>query len=256
MKFIDTHAHLDFPRFDKDREEIIENCFAEGIEKIVNIGADLNSSRNSVELARKNENIYAAVGLHPHDADQFNSDLLADLKELAKFNKVVAIGEAGLDFYYDNSPRQLQKIVFRAQIRLAHSLDLPLVIHSREAAKETLEILQEEEVPAKGAIMHCYAYGPEFAEEILQMNIYFAFGGLVTFPNTVPIQDTAKLLPLDKILIETDAPYLTPVPYRGKRNEPLYVKYVAKKIASLKNLSLEEVAESTTKNAKKIYNFN
>ena len=256
MKLVDTHAHLDFPRFKKDRSQVIERAFQNEIEYIVNIGADLKSSENSIKLANKYENIYAVVGIHPHDADDADLDAFKKLRELAVKDKVVAIGETGLDFHYDNSPREKQKQAFRAQLRLASELNLPVVIHARDADEDAIKILKEEGIENIGGIMHCFASDVKMAKEALDLGLYLAFGGLITFSNLDNLRRVVKNVPMDKMLIETDAPYLTPDPYRGKRNEPLYVKYVAEKIAEIKDLSLEEVAEITTRNAERIYNIN
>lgn len=255
MELVDTHAHLDFPRFDEDRKEVIERAIDGGVKTIVNIGSDMTSSRNSVELSRRYNEIYSVVGIHPHNADSFNLNVSKKLKSLSENKKVVAIGEIGLDFHYDNSPREKQKQAFRAQLRLAKSLDLPVVIHTRDADEETLEILKEENADKIGGIMHCFASDKKMAKEILDLGFYIAFGGLITFKNLANLREVVKEVPMNKILVETDAPYLTPDPYRGKRNEPLYVKYVVKKIAEVKGLSEEEVAKKTTENAKKVYNI-
>lgn len=255
MELVDTHAHLDFPRFDEDRKEVIERAIDGGVKTIVNIGSDMTSSRNSVELSRRYNEIYSVVGIHPHNADSFNLNVSKKLKSLSENKKVVAIGEIGLDFHYDNSPREKQKQAFRAQLRLAKSLDLPVVIHTRDADEETLEILKEENADKIGGIMHCFASDKKMAKEILDLGFYIAFGGLITFENLANLREVVKEVPMNKILVETDAPYLTPDPYRGKRNEPLYVKYVVEKIAEVKGLSEEEVAKKTTENAKKVYNI-
>jgi len=255
MELVDTHAHLDFPRFDKDRKEVIKRAIDGGVKIIVNIGSSMTSSRNSVELSRRYNEIYSVVGIHPHNADSFNLNVSKKLKSLSENKKVVAIGEIGLDFHYDNSPREKQKQAFRAQLRLAKSLDLPVVIHTRDADEETLEILKEENADKIGGIMHCFASDKKMAREILDLGFYIAFGGLITFKNLNNLREVVKEVPINKILVETDAPYLTPDPYRGKRNEPLYVKYVAEKIAEIKGLSKEEIAKKTTQNAKKVYNI-
>lgn len=255
MELFDTHAHLDFPRFDKDRDEVIKRAYNKGVKTIVNIGSNMTTSRNSVELSRRYENIYAAIGVHPHDADTFNLNVSKKLNKLADNDKVVAIGEIGLDFHYDNSPREKQKQSFRAQLRLAKKLDLPVVIHTRDADKETLNILKEEKAKELGGIMHCFASDKKMAKEILDLGFYIAFGGLITFKNLSDLRDVVKEVPLDRLLIETDSPYLTPEPHRGKRNEPAYVKFVAEKIAEIKGIAVEEVAKITTENAKKVYNI-
>lgn len=255
MRLIDTHAHLDFDHYNKDREKVFERAFQLGVEKIVNIGADLAGSKRVVKLAQKYDKLYAAVGIHPHEADTVNAQTLAEIKALAALPEVKAIGECGLDFYYDNSPREIQKEAFKKQLQLALELDLPVVLHSRQAAAETLEILDQTADFADKLIFHCYAYGPAEIEEIIKRDYYVAFGGLITFNNTQPIRAALKKVPLDKILLETDAPYLTPSPNRGKRNEPANLEYILKKAAAIKGLSLEKMAQITTENAERIYNF-
>ncbi|MFW6266280.1 MAG: TatD family hydrolase [Halanaerobiales bacterium] len=253
MRLIDSHAHLDFSRFNKDRNKVIERAFTGGIEYIVNIGADLKSSQNSIELSREYDKIYATVGVHPHDADMVDLSLLKKLNKMAQNSKVVAIGETGLDYYYDNSPRQEQRRAFRAQLRIAADLKLPVVIHSREAFDETLNILKEEKADDIDYVLHCFAGDKSTAKKAIKMGLYLSFGGLITFRNLHNLREVAKDVPLDKILIETDSPYLTPEPYRGKRNEPLYVKYVAQKLAEVKGITAEKVAEVTSNNAKEFY---
>jgi TatD DNase family protein len=255
LRLIDTHAHLDFDNYDQDREEVFNRAREIGVEKIVNIGADLEGSRRVVELAEKYDDVYASVGIHPHEADTVNDESLAEIKALADFPKVKAIGECGLDFYYDNSPREIQKEAFKKQLQLALELKLPVVVHSREAAAETLAILDEIADFAENLIFHCYAYGPVEIEEIIKRDYYVAFGGLITFNSAQPIRDALKKMPLDRILLETDAPYLTPAPYRGKRNEPAYLEHIVKKAAAIKGIRAEEMGKITTENAERIYNF-
>lgn len=255
MRLIDTHAHLDFEDYIEDREEVFARAKELGVEKIVNIGADLNGSRRAVELAEKYDNIYAAVGIHPHEADTVDQDSLAVLKELASFEKVKAIGECGLDFYYDNFPREIQKKAFKKQLDLALEVELPVVIHSRSAGAETLAILDQTADFGEKLIFHCYAYGPDEIEELIKRNYYVAFGGLITFNNTQAIRDALEKVPLNKILLETDAPYLTPIPHRGKRNEPAYLEYIVKKAAEIKGISAEKMGEITTENAERVYQF-
>ncbi|AZR74425.1 hydrolase TatD [Anoxybacter fermentans] len=250
---IDTHAHLDFPKFKNDQAEVIQRAKEAGIEYIFNIGADERSSKASVALARKYPQIYAAVGVHPHDAKDVTGDTLRLLRDLAQEKKVRAIGEIGLDYHYDFSPRDIQQRVFRAQLRLAHELKLPVIIHSREADEDTMRILKEEEVDKLGGIMHCFAGDLKMAEECLKLNLKLAFGGVITFPNAKTAREVVKAIPLEHLLLETDSPYLTPVPYRGKRNEPAYVRYVAEKVAKIKGVELEEVAQVTTRTAKEIF---
>jgi TatD DNase family protein len=247
--FTDTHAHLDFDRFDGDRDEVIQAAYDAGVKRIVNIGADMESSRNSVNLAKKYDFIYAAVGVHPHDAKGISEDDYNELSKLAQNEKVVAIGEIGLDYYYDNSPRKEQQEAFKKQLKLARELNLPIVIHSRDAKEDTLAILEEYAKGLEG-IIHCYAYDLATAKRLIDMGFYLAFGGVITFNNAKDLREVVKEIALDKILIETDAPYLTPAPHRGKRNESKFVIHVAEKIAEIMGIDVAEVAEKTTENAK------
>lgn len=252
---IDSHAHLDDKKFDLDRDMIIENLKNNGIESVINVGADLKSSRSTVELAKKYENIYAVIGVHPHSATQLDDRAIDTLRDLAKEEKVIAIGEIGLDFYYDNSPRDVQRSAFKAQIELAKKLKLPLVIHSREADGETFDILKEAQDGDLKVLLHCYSGSAELALRYLELGFYLSLGGPVTFKNARVPKEVAEIVPLDRLVIETDSPYLTPEPYRGKRNEPMFVKYVAKQIAEIKNITIEEVIKATNENTKMFFNI-
>ena len=252
---IDSHAHLDDKRFNRDRDMIIRNLNSNGIESVVNIGADLKTSKASVELANKYENIYAVVGVHPHSAREMDKSAIETLKELAKDKKVLAIGEIGLDFHYDRSPRDVQRAAFKTQIELAKELGLPIVIHSREADQETFDTIKEAMDGNLKVLLHCYSGSAELAEEYLKLGCYISLAGPVTFNNARVPKEVAKMVPLDRLLVETDCPYLTPAPYRGKRNEPMFVKYVAKEIAELKNVDMEELSKATVENTKKFYNM-
>jgi TatD DNase family protein len=253
LRLIDTHAHLDFEDYDSDRFEVLKRAAAAGVEKIVNVGADLAGSQRSVKLAQQYNELYAVVGIHPHAADTVNSDVLANLTQLAEQSVVKGIGEIGLDFYYDNSPREIQQVAFKKQLQLAQKIDLPVIIHSREAAEETLALLSEVGDFKEKLIFHCYSYGPDYIEELIKRDYYIAFGGMLTFKNAESVRQALKKVPLNRLLLETDSPYLTPVPYRGQRNEPAYVKQVAEQAAQLKELPLAELADLTTANAKRIY---
>lgn len=250
---VDSHAHLDDKRFDNDREDLIKNFKENNIEFIVNPGADLKTSRKAVKLAKENENIYAAVGVHPHDAGDMDENTIAELKKLAKEEKVVAIGEIGLDYYYDNSPREIQKKWFKEQIKLAKELDLPIIIHDRDAHEDTYNILKEENDEKLRGIMHCYQSSLEMSKQFIELGLFISLAGPVTFKNAKTPKEVASGVSLDNLLIETDSPYLTPHPYRGKRNEPKHVKHVAQMIADLKGISIEEVIQKTNQNAKKIF---
>lgn len=253
--FIDSHAHLDDKKFDRDRDMIIKNLRSNGIEIVVNVGADLKSSKSTVELAKEYENIYAVIGVHPHSASELNRDAIETLKSLSKEEKVVAIGEIGLDFYYDNSPRDIQRSAFKTQIQLAKELSLPIVIHSRQADQETFDTIKELKDENLKVLLHCYSGSVELAEEYLKLGCYISLGGPVTFKNARVPKEVAKMVPLDRLLVETDCPYLTPVPYRGKRNEPMFVKYTAEKIAEIKGIELEELAKSTLENTRKFFSI-
>ncbi|MGL6168947.1 MAG: TatD family hydrolase [Fusobacteriaceae bacterium] len=250
MKLVDTHCHLDNSQYDYDRENILKEI-EENMEFVVNIGCDEKSSKKSLELAKKYKNIYATIGIHPTDiAKIFTNDDYETLKNMAKEEKVVAIGEIGLDYHWMTQPEDVQKNWLRKQMELAKELNKSVVIHTREAIADTVEILKE--FPEVKGILHCYPGSYETAKEIME-NYYFGVGGVLTFKNSKKTVEFVKCIPLEKIVIETDAPYLTPEPYRGKRNHPEYVKFVVQKIAEIKGISYEEVLETTTNNAKKIY---
>lgn len=251
---IDSHAHLDDERFNEDREEVIKNLKIDNVDYVVNIGADIESSRNSVDLADKYSNIYATVGIHPHDAKTYTDEMEEELIKLSENKKVVAIGEIGLDFYYDNSPRDVQQIVFERQIKMASRLGKNVVIHSREAVKQTFDTIKtyHKNFYFK-ALIHCFTQSVEMMEEYVKMGDYIALGGAVTFKNSRVPKEVARVVPLDRLLLETDSPYMTPEPYRGKRNEPKYVNEVAKFIADLRDMDVKELIEITDKNTKDFY---
>lgn len=249
----DSHAHLDARRFDDDRDKVIERAKENGISYIMNPGADFESSVKSVELASKYDIIYAAVGVHPHDAETMDEMMLQLLKGMTKKSKVMAIGEIGLDFHYNYSPRDIQKKWFREQIKLAKEVNLPIIVHDREANNEVMNILKEEEAFDTGVLMHCYSGSAELARQYIKRGAYISIAGPVTFKNARKAVEVVEAIPMDYLMIETDSPYLTPHPYRGKRNESSYVRYVAEKIAEIKGISFEEVAERTMENAKKYF---
>lgn len=249
----DTHAHLNAEQFNDDLLEVLTRAQEEGVENIVVVGFDRPTITKAMELANQYEFIYASVGWHPVDAIDMTDEDLAWIEELSQHPKVVALGEMGLDYYWDKSPKEVQKEVFRSQIRLAKKVKLPIVIHNREATADIVAILKEEGASEVGGIMHCYSGSVEVAKECLEMNFYISLGGPVTFKNAKKPKEVAEAVPLEKLLIETDCPYLAPHPYRGKRNEPSYVKLVAEQIAELKGLTYEEVAKQTTLNAKKLF---
>lgn len=253
MEFIDTHVHLTDRKFKQDFVEAIASAKEAGLVSMINIGYDIKSSYQVVAMAKNEASLYAVVGVHPHNATSCSPKVLKELEVLAGEPKVVAIGEMGLDYYRDLSPRDVQQEAFREQLRLAKRLGKPVVIHDRDAHQDVMDILQEEKVADVGGVLHCYSGSWEMAREAIKMGLYISIAGPVTFSNARRLQDVAKLVPLEYLLIETDCPYLTPEPYRGKRNEPAYVVRVAETIASLKGLPLEEVATATTRNARKLF---
>lgn len=251
----DSHAHIDDSRFDSDRLETIERARENGVTAIINIGADMASSARSVALAQAYEGIYAAVGIHPHDAKAaVNADYDRMAEWVDKEKKVVAIGEIGLDYYYDLSPREVQQEVFIRHIDLARQLRKPIIIHDRDAHGDVMNIVKKE---AKGIIgvFHCYSGSLEMAKEVLKLGFYVSFAGPVTFAKSTKLKEIAAAVPLERLLVETDSPYLTPHPHRGRRNEPAHVRLVAEEVARLRGLSLEAVAEATTQNVKQLFHI-
>jgi TatD DNase family protein len=249
----DTHAHLDDRVFIKDFEQVAERIRAAGVSRVTNIGCDLPTSEQSVKLARDYNFIYAAIGVHPHEAKKATDETWEKLLLLAKKHKVLAWGEIGLDYYRDLSPRPVQKEVFIQQIKLANEVGLPIVIHDRDAHQDVLTIVKAHP-PQKGGIFHCYSGSWEMAKVLLNLGFYLSFAGPVTYKNARQSVEVASKAPLDRILVETDSPYLSPEPRRGKRNEPTYIREIVQKIATLRNLSFEDVASQTMSNAKTIFN--
>jgi len=256
---IDTHVHLDDPRYDPDREAVFQRAEEAGIGAFITIGCDLATSTSAAQLATEHKNVYATVGVHPHEVKHIESHWYEELRKLAQQPKVVAFGEIGLDYHYDHSPREVQRQRFREQVALAESLELPMVIHTREAQEDTMTILREEHAESVGGVFHCFSGDPWLAKEALDLGFYLSFSGIITFRNATLLREIILTVPDDRILIETDAPYLTPIPFRGKRNESAYVKYVAEQIAELKYgasaTGLEKVAEMTTNNANRLFNL-
>ncbi len=251
---VDTHAHLQWASFDRDRETVISQAQEASVGYIVNIGFDIDGCRKGIELAEKHKGLYATVGIHPHNASQLNENVLDKLRKLSENPKVVAIGEIGLDYYRNLSPREAQKKAFQAQLFLAEELELPVVIHDREAHVDTLKILSKFKGKING-IMHCFSGSREMAEQCVNSNFYISFAGPVTFPNSHKLHEIAKWIDLNRILLETDSPWLAPQEMRGKRNEPAFLPFIAKKIAKLKGISADELAEATTEDAKEIFHL-
>lgn len=251
---IDTHVHLNADQYwDNDLQEVIDRALAAKVERMVVIGFDEVTIKRAMQLIEDYDFIYAVIGWHPVDAIDCTDEHLQWIEELAAHPKVVGIGETGLDYYWDKSPKDVQQYWFRKQIQLAKKLQLPIIIHNRDATGDVVRILKEEDAKEVGGIMHCYGGSVETARDCINMNFMISLGGPVTFKNARQPKEVATEIPLEHLLIETDAPYLTPHPYRGKRNEPAYVALVAEEIARLKNISVEEVAAATTANALKFF---
>lgn len=250
---IDTHTHINCIE-EISVEDIIKNALANGVEKLIVPAAYPTDIEVVKELAQKYENVYGLLGVHPSEVKGWNDDLIDKIKEYSKSSKIVGIGEIGLDYYWDKSFNDLQKEVFIKQIKLANELNFPISVHDREAHKDTFDILTEYNKNS-AVVMHCFSGSVEFMKECVKQGWYITIGGVVTFKKAIKMKEVAKEVPLDKLLLETDAPYLTPVPYRGKTNQPAYVKYVAEEIASIRGISFEEVDEITTQNAKKVFSL-
>lgn len=253
---IDSHAHLDDDRFHKDREEVINSLKENGISLVINPGSDLQSSISAVKLSEQYDNIYAAVGVHPHSASEMDEGTIEILKAFGKREKVIAIGEIGLDYYYDNSPRDVQRKWFKRQMELAKELNLPIIVHSREANQETFDMIKDESDGKLIGVLHCYSGSPEMAKEYVKLGFYISLAGPVTFKNAKMPKEVAKVVPIDRLLVETDSPYLTPEPHRGKRNEPLYVRHVAAMIAELRGMTIDDLSRATSENTKRLFNIN
>ncbi len=249
---IDTHAHLYFQQFEDDRDEAIQRAFAAGVKKIINIGIDPETCRQSIALAEKYDGLFAVVGIHPNDAGLWNETTRAQIIEWRRHPKVVAIGEIGLDFYWEKTPVAVQETVFRQQIRLAKELGLPIVIHNREAGPEILNVLKSEGVAGLTGVFHCFSETPEIAAEILELGFYISFTGNLTFKKSA-LPQVAKLIPVERLLLETDCPFLSPEPKRGRRNEPAHVVHIAQKLAELKELPFDDIARATTANALRLF---
>ena len=251
--FVDTHCHLDSDDFDTDRKDVIARAKEAGVQQIVVIGIDVPSSKQAIALAEESGEIYATIGIHPHNAKVLTFEDIQELLSLGGKPQVVAYGEIGLDFFRNHQAQSVQVACMEEQLNLAHQLGLPVVIHDRQAHKEILQILRKNEVWKIGGAMHCFSGDWSFAKKCLDLGLYLSIAGPVTFNKSQTLQDLARICPLDRLLVETDAPYLAPVPNRGKRNEPAFVVYTAEKIASLRKLPVEEVARQTSANARRLF---
>ena len=254
---IDSHTHLDDTRYNVDRDAMIARAREAGVDTLVTIGCDLATSQAAVELAERYPFVYATVGVHPHEVKRIGDGWYVELQRLARHPRVVAYGEIGLDYHYNYSPPQQQRARFREQIAVARDLHLPLVIHTREAQEDTITILKEEKAADVGGVFHCFTGDAWLAKDALDLGFSLSFSGVITFQNATMLRDILRWVPMDRLLVETDCPYLTPVPHRGKRNEPAYVKLVAQTIADVKSteqsLTLEDVGRITSENARRLF---
>lgn len=249
----ESHAHYDDEAFDEDREELLRALEEHGIGTVVNVGASLQSCRTTLALMEQYPFMYGAIGVHPSETVELTQESLAWMEQSCSHPKVVAVGEIGLDYHWEEPEPSIQKLWFREQIRMAKKVGLPLIIHSREAAKDTLDLMREEEAAKCGGVIHCFSYTKETARAYLDMGFYFGIGGVITFKNAKKLREAVEYIPLDRLLLETDSPYLAPEPYRGQRNSSLNLPYVAEAIAAIKGVSAEEIEAVTEHNARKLF---
>lgn len=249
----DTHAHYDDDAFDEDREELLASLPGQGICRVVNVGSSLASCRQTLALVREYDFIYGAIGVHPSETAELTEESFEWLEKAVQEPKIVAVGEIGLDYYWEEPEHDIQKRWFRRQLELARERKLPVIIHSRDAAQDTLEIMKELHAQEIGGVVHCYSYSLEMAKEYEKLGFFFGIGGVVTFKNAKKLKEVVGYLPLERIVLETDCPYLAPVPNRGTRNSSLNLRYIAEKIAEIKNIGYDEVVEITRTNAEKLY---
>ena len=260
MNLFDSHSHYNDDKFDIDRDEMIKETLKSGVSNFIVAGYNIESSKKAIEIAKKYEGIYAIVGISPNDVENIKTEddikeCIYEIEKTAKSDKVVAIGEIGLDYYWNKENKDIQKLLFIRQIELANKLDLPIVIHTRDAMRDTIDILKQNNVNKKG-IFHCCPLNMELIKEAIKLDFYISLSGVITFKNAKNVETIIKMIPEEKLLIETDSPYLSPEPVRGKRNNSINVKYVAEKIASVKNKTIEDIAQSTSDNAKRIFEIN
>ncbi len=249
----DTHAHYDDDAFQEDREELLAGLNAAGIGTVVNVGASIASTKTTLELAERYPFIYAAAGVHPSETAELDEEKMKWLEEMCVRPKVVAVGEIGLDYHWDEPEREIQRRWFREQIRLALRVNLPIIVHSRDAAKDTLDIIKEEKAAEAGGVIHCFSYSVEVAREYLDMGFCLGVGGVLTFKNAKKLREVVAYMPLDRLLLETDCPYMAPVPHRGERNSSVYLPFVVKAVSEIKGIPEEEVIEATEANARRMY---
>ena len=249
----DTHAHYNDEAFDKDRDELLRSLNAKGIGTVVNVGASIQSTKETLQLTRQYHFVYGAAGVHPNETGELNDNLMEWLRDITRENKIVAVGEIGLDYHWEEPEPEIQKYWFVRQLTLAREERLPVIIHSRDAARDTLDIIKAERAEETGGVLHCFSYGVDLAREYLQMGFYLGIGGVVTFHNARKLKEVVKYAPLDQLVLETDCPYLSPEPYRGRRNSSLNLIYVAEQIGQIKNIPADEVILVTSRNAKRLY---
>ena len=254
-KIFETHAHYEDVKFDSDREELLALLPKQNIEYVINVGSNLETTRKSIELAKQYDFIYAAVGVHPSDIAELNESTFEELKEVADYEKTVAIGEIGLDYhwYKDTLVQEKQREWFKCQMLLAKEKNLPVIIHSRDAAEDTMKVMKEvkaEEIPG---VIHCYSYSLEMARQFIKMGYYIGIGGVLTFKNAKKLKEVAAEIPLERILLETDCPYMAPEPHRGERNSSLYIPHVIEKLAEIRNITKEEIIAITNENARRLF---
>ena len=254
-KIFETHAHYEDVKFDSDREALLASLPKQNIEYVINVGSNLETTKRSIELAKQYDYIFAAVGVHPSDVEELDESSYDVLEKAAKFEKTVAIGEIGLDYYWDKElgVQEKQREWFKRQMLLAKEHNLPVIIHSRDAAEDTMRVMKEvkaEEIPG---VIHCYSYSVEMAKEFIKMGYYIGIGGVLTFKNAKKLKEVAAEIPLERILLETDCPYMAPEPHRGERNSSLYLPYVVEKLAEIRNISKEEIISTTNQNARKLF---
>ncbi|MGE5330049.1 MAG: TatD family hydrolase [Deltaproteobacteria bacterium] len=253
MELFDSHAHYDDKRFAEDYDEVILNAFNSGVKYILNAGSDIATSKKSIELAEKYDFIYAAAGVHPHEVEKLGSSDYEELKKLCGHHKVVAVGEIGLDYFYDYSPREIQKQWFTKQVELSKELNMPIIIHNRDSHEDMMNIVRKYAPYLNSGVFHCFAGSWEMAKELLELGFYISFGGSITFKNAKKSVEILEKMPENRILIETDCPYLTPEPFRGQRNHSGYVRLVAEKISQIRGVPIEEIAKTTTENTKRLF---
>ena len=256
IMIFETHAHYDDDAFEDDREEVLKHVIDSGVAYIMNVGSNMESTEETLEYTRKYPFVYGAAGVHPNEADELNEELFARLREIVKEEKILAVGEIGLDYYWDEPERDIQKKWFVRQLALARECGLPVIIHSREAAKDTYDIMKAGKAEEIGGVIHCFSYGKEMAEQFLNMGFYLGIGGVVTFNNAKRLKEVVEYAPIERLVTETDCPYLSPVPNRGKRNDSTNLVYVVDMIAELKGMERESVEEQLFENAKRLYRVN